>query len=320
MPICVTCTEPIPHLYTVYESAYNLRLEQCGICLSFADPYVEHDSLTLILDLILLKRGVYRHLLYNRGSNPRTALEDKTTNARCKASFPGNGGGDLTREQRRWLQILRLSSGMLLVDAFIRWAQLTSLDVSQWSTETKGIFLRILVGCFIETLAFHGGVMAASWTMIQLSDCLRKWGLSKKFKVSGVRQQFRISLIPLTILYSSFTKYFLLLLLTIWRPSISRPGGMPYRFDVLHYQNPLIVRALEMWDEDKLDREWIVRNILGGMAAGFGLRVVLDCHPIFTTLVVLVGWLLKTAVAGLLKDWVVAHGHNVDILLAYSIP
>lgn len=47
---------------------------------------------------------------------------------------------------------------------------------------------------------------------------------------------------------------------------------MPYRFDVLHYQNPLIVRALEMWDEDKLDREWIVRNILGGMAAGFGLR------------------------------------------------
>lgn len=40
-------------------------------CHSFADPYVEHDSLTLILDLILLKRGVYRHLLYNRGIEPR---------------------------------------------------------------------------------------------------------------------------------------------------------------------------------------------------------------------------------------------------------
>lgn len=25
-------------------------------------------------------------------------------------------------------------------------------------------------------------------------------------------------------------------------------------------------------DDDKLDREWIVRNILGGMSAGFGLR------------------------------------------------
>ena len=40
-------------------------------CNNFADPYVEHDSLTLLLDLILLKRAVYRHLLYNRGVEPR---------------------------------------------------------------------------------------------------------------------------------------------------------------------------------------------------------------------------------------------------------
>lgn len=36
--------------------------------------------------------------------------------------------------------------------------------------------------------------------------------------------------------------------------------------------HPLVVRALELLDEDKLDREWVVRNVLGGMAAGFGLR------------------------------------------------
>jgi hypothetical protein len=29
--------------------------------------------LILVIDLILLKRGVYRHLLYNRGSEPRKA-------------------------------------------------------------------------------------------------------------------------------------------------------------------------------------------------------------------------------------------------------
>lgn len=33
-----------------------------------------------------------------------------------------------------------------------------------------------------------------------------------------------------------------------------------------------MLSALEIWDEDKLDREWVVRNVLGGMAAGFGLR------------------------------------------------
>ena len=45
-------------------------------CHAFVDPYVEHDSLTLLLDLILLKRGVYRHLLYNRGPEPRKAADD----------------------------------------------------------------------------------------------------------------------------------------------------------------------------------------------------------------------------------------------------
>ena len=29
MAICITCAQPISHLYIVYESAYNLRLEQC---------------------------------------------------------------------------------------------------------------------------------------------------------------------------------------------------------------------------------------------------------------------------------------------------
>lgn len=40
-------------------------------CHAFADPYVEHDTLTLLLDLILLKRDVYRHLLFNRGRGER---------------------------------------------------------------------------------------------------------------------------------------------------------------------------------------------------------------------------------------------------------
>ncbi|KAL4062888.1 Arv1-like family-domain-containing protein [Scleroderma yunnanense] len=322
MPLCITCTEPIPHLYTVYESAYNLRLEQCKKCLSFADPYVEHDSLTLILDLILLKRGVYRHLLYNRGSEPRTAYEkkapvqDTTHSTNCLR-------GESAKEKARWVQIVRLASGMLLVDAFIRWAQLDpqiSADISQWSNETSATFLRILVGCLIETVAFHGGVMLASWITLRFLDWLNNWKRLGKECTSGVRQQFTMSLIPLTVLYSSFTKYFLLFLLTIWRPSASRPGGAPYRFQGSHYENPLLVRALEIWDEDKLDRVWVVRNVLGGMAAGFGLRVVLDCHPIFTTIVILVGWLVKTAVAEFLKDWVSAGAQNVEVWLAYSIP
>ncbi|KAF8839537.1 Arv1-domain-containing protein [Paxillus ammoniavirescens] len=335
MAICITCTQPISHLYTVYESAYNLRLEQCSNCLAFADPYVEHDTLTLLLDLILLKRGVYRHLLYNRGTEPHKAYakskarkssdKHETTETVAVESVTSASAArhrDSTREMARWLHILKLGSGLLLVDAFIRCAQLnpqTSADISQWSAETNDIFFRILVACLIETLAFHGGVTLASYIVLKFSDWVRTWGIFRTSQVSGVRQQFRMSLIPLTILYSSFTKYFLLFLLTIWRPSATLPGGAPYRFD-LPYENPLIVRALEIWDEDKLDREWVVRNVLGGMAAGFGLRVVLDCHPLFTTIVILVGWVGKTAIAGLLKDWIGADARSGEVWLAYSIP
>ena len=105
MPICTTCTAAVPFLYTVYESAYNLRLEECvgtlllltllgpypltpcplimldqTHCHAFADPYVEHDTLALVLDLILLKRGVFRHLLYNRATEPRRET-GKATNS-----------------------------------------------------------------------------------------------------------------------------------------------------------------------------------------------------------------------------------------------
>ena len=35
MPICTTCAQYVPYLYTVYQSAHNLRLEQCVSTWSF---------------------------------------------------------------------------------------------------------------------------------------------------------------------------------------------------------------------------------------------------------------------------------------------
>jgi len=47
------------------------------------------------------------------------------------------------------------------------------------------------------------------------------------------------------------------------------------------------------------------------------MKVVLDCHPFFTTLVVVVGWAIKTIVGRIIGGWV---GDNGDAWLAYSIP
>ena len=81
------------------------------------------------------------------------------------------------------------------------------------------------------------------------------------------------------------TKFFLLLLLTIWLPAPTSTtpkleNPLPEWTKHLQWANSnrnLLTHVLETLDDDKLDREWIVRNILGGMSAGFGLRGKFSC-------------------------------------------
>lgn len=69
------------------------------------DPYVEHDTLTLLLDLILLKQGVYRHLLYNRGSTPRRITSELHDINAARLS------------PARWIWTLKLGAGLVVLDA-----------------------------------------------------------------------------------------------------------------------------------------------------------------------------------------------------------
>ncbi|KAF9815826.1 hypothetical protein IEO21_04338 [Rhodonia placenta] len=328
MPICTSCTHPTPFLYTVYQSAHNTRLEQCTACHAFADPYVEHDTLTLLLDLILLKRDVYRHLLFNRGLGARKAGRVGLVNPVTNAQEAQHGTNSSTNQAnaRRWYLIVRLGAALITVDACALspgWFVLPDGGNRNWESESLECFVRILAGCVVETVAFHAGIMIACYTILTLLA----WNHRSRRKttadvqVSGIRREFRYSHVPLTLLYSSLTKLFLLFLLSIWRPA---PSAAPVGIDATSI-HPIAVSILRVFDEDQLDREWIVRNVLGGMAAGFGLRVVLDCHPVFTTAIILVGWAIKTAVAGLVSGWVglVTHGDYDtpgEIWLAYSIP
>ena len=145
------------------------------------------------------------------------------------------------------------------------------------------------------------------------------------FSITLSQPHSSLSLIPLSLFYSSLTKLFLLFLLTIWLPSSpsssnSTHGHAPGWEPGFLSNTTLFGGALEILDDDKLDREWIVRNVLGGMSAGFGLRVILDIHPVFTTIVILAGWAAKTAVAGLVSRWVGGDEMTGEAWLAYSIP
>ena len=62
--VCVECMAENEHLYRQYSEG-NLRLTRCCACQSFVDKYVEYDAVLLVLDLILHKNPVYRHILFN---------------------------------------------------------------------------------------------------------------------------------------------------------------------------------------------------------------------------------------------------------------
>ncbi|KAL1680267.1 Arv1-like family-domain-containing protein [Schizophyllum commune] len=337
MPICTTCTAAVPFLYTVYESAYNLRLEECTHCHAFADPYVEHDTLALVLDLILLKRGVFRHLLYNRGTEPRretgksekipeketerdafaaTTTKEGTTSVQSDARLVALR--DAEREKKRWKFVARLGLPLIAADAFIRWCHLNPgqpYDESPWTQNNIRSLLRAFLGCAAETVAFHLGVTLSCYVAVRI---LKAYDAFRQRAPSDVRQEFRCSLVPLTLFYSSLTKLFLLFMLTIWKPSPAGPAsdyaiGLP---EVLH-SNDGARQIFHLLDDDRIDREWVVRNVLGGMSAGFGLRVILDANPFVTTVVILIGWAVKTAMARYVSAWM---GEASEAWLAYSIP
>ncbi|KAK9452596.1 Arv1-like family-domain-containing protein [Dipodascopsis uninucleata] len=63
--MCIECAHPVTSLYTEY-SSNNIRLTACPNCNKFADKYIEHDSVLIFIDLVLIKPQVYRHLTFNR--------------------------------------------------------------------------------------------------------------------------------------------------------------------------------------------------------------------------------------------------------------
>ena len=69
--VCVHCGSPTRSLYRVFRSDAHIRLTRCECCHSgVVDPYVEYDNVLHLLDLVLHRPPVYRHLLFNAPSLP----------------------------------------------------------------------------------------------------------------------------------------------------------------------------------------------------------------------------------------------------------
>jgi len=64
--VCVHCSSPSPTLFKTTQSNDVILLTRCSSCLRFSDPNIESPPLLLLLQSILHKPSVYKHLLFNR--------------------------------------------------------------------------------------------------------------------------------------------------------------------------------------------------------------------------------------------------------------
>ena len=63
--VCVECEEKAELLYSNFPGSNNIRIEHCPSCGQPVDSYVEYDVSLILLDMMLLVRPVWRHVLFN---------------------------------------------------------------------------------------------------------------------------------------------------------------------------------------------------------------------------------------------------------------
>ncbi|GAA5872047.1 hypothetical protein JCM16303_000957 [Sporobolomyces ruberrimus] len=141
---CVNCSSPVDSLYTSYFQQSNTSLLECPKCGHLADDFLSFPFSISLLNLVLLKPEVYRHLLRNRG-------------------------GEKISQRRKYqaIETLRLAAISISVDSLVRCVASTSND----DLETLELFFKTFGYCTLETISLVLSIIIASF-------CLRRNGRS----------------------------------------------------------------------------------------------------------------------------------------------
>lgn len=128
MPRCIHCLYPLTSLTTHYgPNSFSLTPCQapthhsdCKSISNSADPYVEQNFVTVLLDLLLAKPQAFAHFLYNLQSDSDSDSQDDEEGERRKGTSKTKDDiqkvkrrekfGDVASTFRRWLAFLLIQS------------------------------------------------------------------------------------------------------------------------------------------------------------------------------------------------------------------
>ncbi|KAI8386719.1 ARV1 [Nakaseomyces glabratus] len=219
--ICIECSAPTETLYTEYSNKY-VQLTECKNCHSEVDPYVEIDNVLLFIDLLLLKPGAYRHLVYNsmvvslesfkeHYKDQRRRLPYHKSTPRLKVSIK-----NIFNWFKKYDTIIRLWVLLVVFEVYLTWVeeeeiyhtrervpfnsvtlQLLMIYVNKWNAFQQYMFF--LAYCVLDNVLFH-------MFTLRLVKSWMPWG-----KTTNYSSQ----IVSYTILLSQGVKIFPILML-IW--------------------------------------------------------------------------------------------------------
>ncbi|GAA5917504.1 hypothetical protein JCM6882_005493 [Rhodosporidiobolus microsporus] len=203
---CIHCSAPVPSLYISYKDPSNTSLSVCPASSTrspssssplptqphLADIYQSSPLPLILLDVLLLKPEVYRHLLRNRG------------------------GKNAEERRGHWLkETAQLGAIVIGVDAVVRCIDVpTSTDA-----EVLLLFAQTVLFCLIETLSL---ILSIAFSAFLLRPRPRRNAHTTSLHSRALSSDLLLT--PLTLFYASLPLVFTLVVSSIvWRGEYSAP-------------------------------------------------------------------------------------------------
>lgn len=158
-------------LYTVYSNKH-IQLTDCPNCHKIVDKYVEMDNVVLFIDLLLLKPGAYRHLVYN-------SLEEEFSRHgewHLRSGSPLMMAKSLFENVKKWLmkfdRLNRVWILLITFEVYLTWVteeRKYSLFFSGDILNHKVALTDLMMNKVFSWSAFHQYLYFATFCVIDLS-------------------------------------------------------------------------------------------------------------------------------------------------------